>query len=273
LCLGPARHDYRAVPGPPPRHGGPTRAQHEIGPTRCQPVNFSLLRAHPTISYKNRIPPTLTLIPYFFSFSWGRLHCVGATPAAASSATAWRRADRLLVRHCQASSRPPPPPPWPGRTGCLFVRHCQAPSRPPPPPPWTGHAGRRLLPHGQAACRPRLLPHVQNACRLLPLPPQWPQANGICPVARHHRRPPGATSPPKKGRRHAVVGAQSDPMGLMGRRALPCLRPGQHGTRGISAVPGSPPRPGGLTRLDTEVHRACIVPGRVALGRIGLGLS
>jgi hypothetical protein len=44
-CLGLARHDYRAVPGPPPRHGGPTRARHEnpSGPTeaRASPRPYS----------------------------------------------------------------------------------------------------------------------------------------------------------------------------------------------------------------------------------------
>jgi hypothetical protein len=120
LCLGPARHDYRAVPGPPSRHGGPTRAQHEIGPTRCQPVNFSLLRAHPTISYKNQNSsnPNPNSIPTS-SLSWGWLAgCVplrppappprlGAEPASSSSAMA-RPPVRLFVRHCQEPSRPPP---------------------------------------------------------------------------------------------------------------------------------------------------------------------
>jgi hypothetical protein len=171
---------------------------------------------------------------------------------------AWRRAGRLLVRHCQALSRPPPPPPWPGRADCLFVRHCQAPSRLPPflrhgqaTPAATSsatarpRAGRRLLPHGQATRRP------------LPLPPWRSQAAGSRIAA-------------EEGSASSVVGAQSGPMGLMGRRALPCLRPG-HDTRGISAVPGPPPRPGGPTRPDTEVHHDCIVSGRVGPGQIGLG--
>jgi hypothetical protein len=92
----------------------------------------------------------------------GRLRCVGVTPAASSSATAWRRADRLLVRHCQAPSRPPPPPSWPGRTSRLFVCHCQASSQPPP-----------LLRQGQATRWPPLPPHDQAVRRPLP-PPPWP---------------------------------------------------------------------------------------------------
>jgi hypothetical protein len=271
-CLGPAWHDCRVVPRPPPRHGDPTRARHEIGPARCQSVNFSLLRAHPTISYKNRIPPILTIIPHFFSFSWG--DCValvslrpppppprlGAELTASSSATARRRAGRLLLRHGQAA-------PAASSSATARRRANRLPSSARARP----RAGRRFLPTTRPCADRCLLPHGQAARRPLPLPPRRPQASGIYIVARHRCRPPGATSPPKKGRRRAVVGAQSGPMGLMGRRALPCLGPGQHDTRGIIAVPGPPPRPGGPTWPGTEVHLACIVSGRVGPGRIGLG--
>jgi hypothetical protein len=60
-------------------------------------------------------------------------------------------------------------------------------------------------------------------------------------------------------------------MGLTGRRVWPCLGSGQHDTRGISAVRGPPPQPGGPTRPGTKVHRAYVVQGRVGPGQIGLG--
>jgi hypothetical protein len=170
-----------------------------------------------------------------------------AALAASSSATAWRRAGLLLLRHGQAA-RPPLRPPLPG---------AKPAASPPPPGPGPGHADRRLL-RGSATARPRagrrLLPHG----RLLPLPPRRPQAAGSRIAAEEGSAPP-------------VVGAQSGPMGLMGRRALQCLGPGQHSTRGISAVPGPPPRTGGPTWPGTEVDRACIVPGRVGPGQLGLG--
>jgi hypothetical protein len=43
------------------------------------------------------------------------------------------------------------------------------------------------------------------------------------------------------------------------------------GPEALSVVPRPPPRPGGPTQPDTEVHRACVVPGRVGPGQIGLG--
>jgi hypothetical protein len=58
-------------------------------------------------------------------------------------------------------------------------------------------------------------------------------------------------------------------LGLMGL-AVPRARPARH-ERGISVVLGPPPRPGGPTRPDTEVHRGCVVPGRLGPGQIGLG--
>jgi hypothetical protein len=171
------------------------------------------------------------------------------------------RSDCQLLRHGLASSRPPPPPPWPGRpaasssatarsqAACLPSSSRARPRRP-PPPLW--------LRHGEAARRPPPPPPRSVARRPLPLPPRRPQAAGSRIAAKEGSAPP-------------VVGAQSGPMGLMGRRALQCLGSGQHGTRGISAVPGPPPRPGGPTRPVTEVHRACIVPGRVGPGQIELG--
>jgi hypothetical protein len=107
--------------------------------------------------------------------------------------------------------------------------------------------------------------------RWTPLPPPRPGCAPPLPLLPRRPQAAGSHIAAEEGSAPPVVGAQLGPMGLMGRRALPCLGPGQHGTRGISVVPGPPPRSGGPTRPGTEVHRACIVSGRVGLGQIGLG--
>jgi hypothetical protein len=155
-CLGPARHDCRAVPGPPPRHGGPTRARHEIGPARCQPVNFGLLRAHPIISYKNQNSPNpnpnspllLFLMQVATPPPTPRL---GAEPAASSSATARRRASRLLLRHGQAAPAASSSATAMCRAGRLPSSAMVGPRRPPSPPP---RPGRTLATASSPTARP-----------------------------------------------------------------------------------------------------------------------
>jgi hypothetical protein len=126
------------------------------------------------------------------------------------------------------------------RAGRLPSSAMAGPRRPPSPPPRPG----RVL---ATASSPTVRPHAGRFSS------SAAAATGSRNVAEEGLAPP-------------VVGAQSGPMGLIGRRSLPCLGPGQHGTRGISAVPGPPTRPGGPTRPGTEVHRDCIVSGRARSG-------
>jgi hypothetical protein len=106
----------------------------------------------------------------------------------------------------------------------------------------------------------------------LPLGPRSTAANVVGAGPRSRRRGDAAVVEGLRpsGRGWGLL-RPSGLMGLTGRRALACLGSGQHDTRGVSVVPGPPPRPGGPTRPDTKVHRACVVPSCVGLGQIGLG--
>jgi hypothetical protein len=183
------------------------------------------------------------------------------------------RSGRRLLRHGLAPSRAPPRPPVPvvepAASSSAMARPRRLPLRPllpgaelaaSLPPPQPDHAGRHLLRHGQVA-------------HWTPPPPPRP---GHAPTASSSATAAtGRREPHRRRRRVGTAGRWSTfrPDGLDGPSGLtvPWAGPARHGTRGISVVPGLPPRPGGPTRPGTEVHRACLVSGRARWARVGLG--
>jgi hypothetical protein len=130
---------------------------------------------------------------------------LGAEPAASSSATARHRASRLLLRHGQAAPVASSSATAMCRAGRLPSSAMAGPRRPPSPPP---RPGRALA----TASSPTTRPHAGRF------------SSSVAAAAGSHIAAEEGSAP-------LVIGAQSGPMGLMGRRALPCLGPGST-TRG-----------------------------------------